>query len=210
MKSIKVLAPLSQAALLLEMRSRENYPGRAERRLSARRRASLCETCREHRMGPPPPRVSRQSGGGLGGTDKEPRGAEVRGPCQAPRSEAVPELATRGGSDAGGFPGGTRWAWPWGPRNASPAPLPRGDAGLRAASACVRALPFKTRKWRRVMRHDKTEQQRTDVASPLTAAGGEATGEAGRGAGRGGWGVALGFSLLSKLAFMLNALITSF
>lgn len=59
------------------------------------------------------------------------------------------------------------------------------------------------------MRHDKTEQQRTDVASPLTAAGGEATGEAGRG-GRGGWGVALGFSLLSKLAFMLNALITSF
>lgn len=60
------------------------------------------------------------------------------------------------------------------------------------------------------MRHDKTEQQRTDVASPLTAAGGEATGEAGRGAGRGGWGVALGFSLLSKLAFMLNALITSF
>lgn len=102
MKSIKVLAPLSQAALLLEMRSRENYPGRAERRLSARRRASLCETCREHRMGPPPPRVSRQSGGGLGGTDKEPRGAEVRGPCQAPRSEAVPELAARGGSDAGG------------------------------------------------------------------------------------------------------------
>lgn len=59
------------------------------------------------------------------------------------------------------------------------------------------------------MRHDKTEQQRTDVASPLTAAGGEATGRAGRG-GRGGWGVALGFSLLSKLAFMLNALITSF
>lgn len=185
MKSIKVLAPLSQAALLLEMRSRENYPGRAERRLSARRRASLCETMPGTSHPPPPARVSRQSGGGLGGTDKEPRGAEVRGPCQAPRSEAVPELAARGGSDAGGFPGGTRWAWPWGPRNPSPAPLPRGDAGLRAASACVRALPFKTRKWRRVMRHDKTEQQRTDVASPLTAAGGEARGDRRGGAGGG-------------------------
>lgn len=185
MKSIKVLAPLSQAALLLEMRSRENYPGRAERRLSARRRASLCETMpgTSHR-GPPTPRLTAERwGAGWGGTVPIRSLGEQRcgGPCQAPRSEAVPELAARGGSDAGGFPGGTRWAWPWGPRNASPAPLPRGDAGLRAASACVRALPFKTRKWRRVMRHDKTEQQRRDVASPLTAAGGEATGRAGGG-----------------------------
>lgn len=185
MKSIKVLAPLSQAALLLEMRSRENYPGRAERRLSARRRASLCETMpgTSHRA-PPHPASHGRAVGGWGALIRSLGEQRCGGPCQAPRSEAVPELATRGGSDAGGFPGGTRWAWPWGPRNPSPAPLPRGDAGLRAASACVRALPFKTRKWRRVMRHDKTEQQRTDVASPLTAAGGEATGEAGRGGGR--------------------------
>lgn len=67
MKSIKVLAPLSQAALLLEMRSRENYPGRAERRLSARRRASLCETMpgTSHRA-PPTPRLTAERWGAGG------------------------------------------------------------------------------------------------------------------------------------------------
>lgn len=35
MKSIKVLAPFSQAVLLLEMCSSENYPGKAERCLHA-------------------------------------------------------------------------------------------------------------------------------------------------------------------------------
>lgn len=69
MKSIKVLAPLSQAALLLEMRSRENYPGRAERRLSARRRASLCETMpgTSHRGPPHPASHGRAVGGWVGG-----------------------------------------------------------------------------------------------------------------------------------------------
>lgn len=62
------------------------------------------------------------------------------------------------------------------------------------------------------MKQDKMKKQRTDEASRLRLwLLRVERRQAGRSReGGGGRGVALGFSLLSKLAFMLNALITSF
>lgn len=113
MKSIKVLAPLSQAALLLEMRSRENYPGRAERRLSASRRASLCETMpgTSHRAPAPPPRLTAErwgAGGALIRSLGEQRcGGRARRPAarQCPNSPPVVALTQEGFLGEQGGPG---------------------------------------------------------------------------------------------------------
>lgn len=59
------------------------------------------------------------------------------------------------------------------------------------------------------MKHDKMKKQRTNVAVPLTAAGRKATRRAEHREREvaGGCGVTQRFSFLSKLAFMLNALL---
>lgn len=112
MKSIKVLAPLSQAALLLEMRSRENYPGRAERRLSARRRASLCETMpgTSHRAPPHPASHGRAVGGWgalIRSLGEQRCGGRARRPAarQCPNSPPVVALTQEGFLGEQGGPG---------------------------------------------------------------------------------------------------------